>query len=50
VTVTVSARIAPSAKAGFAPDRATARGRNTRAVHARAVVVVRVSSKCPGRC
>jgi len=50
VTLTVSARIAPSAKAGFAPDRATARGRNTRAVHARAVVVVRVSSKCPGRC
>ena len=47
VTVTVSARIKSSAKAGFAPDRATARGRNTRRVHARAVVVVQGPVECP---
>ena len=50
VKVTVSARIASTAKPGFAPDRGTARGRNTQRVQARAVVVVRVACRVKGFC
>jgi hypothetical protein len=50
VKVTVSARIASTAKPGLAPDRSTARGRNTLRVHARAVVVVLVQCAAKGFC